>query len=177
MLHLLHGRAGVYLTINLLLAGLFVVMVLFLRRKNSFDPRLFVPVVLESSIYALTMGSLIVFVMVDLLHVNPQMWIAAAAGPEGIGPLEKLVVSLGAGVHEELLFRLIMVGGGVWLGVRVLGLSRGVAVVLAILLSSVLFSAAHHVVGGEPWTPGAFVYRILCGVFFAVLFQLRGFAV
>jgi hypothetical protein len=45
------------------------------------------------------------------------------------------------------------------------------------LVSAVLFSAAHHIVGGEPWRVGVFVYRILCGLIFAALFQWRGFAV
>jgi hypothetical protein len=33
------------------------------------------------------------------------------------------------------------------------------------------------VIGGEPWKLGVFVYRFLCGLFFATLFQTRGFAV
>ena len=37
-----------------------------LRHKQKFDPRLIVPVFIESAIYALTMGSLIVFVMTRL---------------------------------------------------------------------------------------------------------------
>jgi hypothetical protein len=179
MLHLLHGQKGLYLALNLGLAAAFAILVLVLRRNNTFDPRLFVPVLLESAIYALTMGSLIVFVMVDLLHVNPQMAILwpASTGVAQAGLLERLVLSLGAGVHEELVFRLGMVGGGVWLGTRVLGMQRWLAIALAVAVSSVLFSAAHHIIGGEPWRLGAFVYRILCGVFFAVLFQTRGFAV
>ena len=43
--------------------------------------------------------------------------------------------------------------------------------------AAALFSAAHHVVGAEPWHIGAFVYRFLCGLIFATLFQVRGFAV
>jgi membrane protease YdiL (CAAX protease family) len=75
------------------------------------------------------------------------------------------------------MFRLVMVGGGVWLLTRVLGLPRWLAIVIAFAVSSVLFSAAHHIVGGEPWRLGAFTYRLLCGLFFATLFQTRGLAV
>jgi hypothetical protein len=179
MLHLLHGNVQAYLAVNLALAIAFGALILVLRRNNTFDARLFVPVVLESAIYAVTMGSLICFVMVDLLHVDPKMWIAwpATTTPEHAGTLAKLVLAIGAGVHEELLFRLIMVGGGVWLLERGVGMRRWLAIALAFLISSVLFSAAHHVIGGEPFRVGAFVYRILCGLFFATLFQTRGFAV
>jgi membrane protease YdiL (CAAX protease family) len=123
------------------------------------------------------MGSLICFVMIDFLHIDPKLYISCATGPEQAGPMAKLVLSLGAGVHEELLFRLLMVGGGVWLFTHVLGLRRWLAVGLAIAISSALFSAAHHVIGGEPFRVGAFVYRALCGLVFAVIFQTRGFAV
>lgn len=177
MLRLLHGNAGTYLIVNIVLALVFLVMVLLLRRNNKFDARLFLPVLLESAIYAVTMGSLICFVMVDLLHIDPKLFIGCTTGPERAGLGAKLVLSLGAGVHEELVFRLIMVGGGVWLFTRGLGLRHWLAVALAISISSVLFSAAHHVIGGEPFRVGAFVYRILCGLVFATIFQTRGFAV
>jgi Type II CAAX prenyl endopeptidase Rce1-like len=177
MLRLLHGNASTYLLINLCLAAGFVILVLAMKRKNEFDPRLFIPVLLESAIYALTMGSLICLVMVDLLHVDPKLAIACATSPEQAGLLSKIVLSLGAGVHEELVFRLIMVGGGTWLLSNVLGLRRPIAIVFTMLVSSVLFSAAHHIIGGEPYRTGAFVYRILCGLIFASIFQWRGFAV
>ncbi len=177
MLHLLRGNATTYLLINVVLGLAFVVLMLVLRRNNSFDPRLFLPVLLESSIYALTMGSLICFVMIDFLHIDPKLLIGCAAGgaPPG-GLLPKLVLSLGAGVHEELLFRLVMVGGGVWLLTRGLHLRPWLAIALAMVISSLLFSAAHHVIGGEPFRVGAFVYRSLCGLVFATIFQSRGFA-
>lgn len=173
MLHLLHNDGSTYLVVNLALAAGFVLLMAALRRKNQFDPRLFVPVVLESAIYAVTMGSLICFVMVDLLHIDPKLSI----GPEQASFVSKLILSIGAGVHEELVFRLLMVGGGTWLLHHVLGLRRGFAVAIAMLVSAVLFSAAHHVIGGEPFRVGAFVYRILCGLMFAILFETRGFAV
>jgi hypothetical protein len=180
MLHLLHGNAGAYLAINVALALAFLVLVLVLRRKNSFDPRLFVPVLLESAIYALTMGSLICFVMVDVLHIDPKLFIGCSSGatsPEHASAAAKFILSLGAGVHEELVFRLLMVGGGVWLFERAFGFRRWLAIALAFAISSVLFSAAHHVIGGEPFHVGAFTYRILCGLVFATIFQTRGFAV
>src|SRR3954465_6336198 len=108
MLRLLHGNAGTYLLVNVGLAIGFLILVLVLRRKNTFDPRLFIPVLFESAIYALTMGSLICFVMIDLLHIDPKLAIACSATPAQASPGAKLVLSLGAGVHEELLFRLIM---------------------------------------------------------------------
>ena len=65
----------------------------------------------------------------------------------------------------------------VWVAGALFKLGRGASVVTAVLATSLLFSAAHHVIGGEPWHIGVFVYRTLCGLIFAALFWWRGFAV
>jgi hypothetical protein len=175
LLALLGQSRGTYLLVHLALALAFAVTVLVLRRRQQFDVRLFVPVVLESAIYALTMGSLILYVM-GLLHINP----ALAVGDDPLanaGPATRLLASIGAGVNEELLFRLILLTGTVALLEKLFSLRRWVAVAGAFLLTAALFSAAHHVIGGEPWRAGVFMYRFFCGLFFAALFQWRGFAV
>jgi hypothetical protein len=174
LLALLNGRIGIYILVNLAVALAFVVLLLLARRRDALDTRLFLPVLVESGIYAVTMGTLICVVMQDVLHVDPRL---ATAGPEAVGPLAKIILALGAGVHEELLFRLLILGGLLWGGQKLIGLPKAGALALAFIVSSLLFSAAHHIIGGEPWRLGAFVYRFLCGLFFATLFQTRGFAV
>jgi hypothetical protein len=179
LLRLLHGQLGLYLLVNALLLAAFVIAVALLRRKNEFTPRQIIPVVIESSLYAITMGALIVFVMTRILHIDPRLAIdvPAAAGPTEVGLFGRILISIGAGVHEELVFRLILLSSLVWIGAKALGLRRGLAVAIAFFASSLLFSAAHHVLGGEPWRIGVFTYRTLCGLIFATLFWVRGFAV
>jgi hypothetical protein len=179
MLELLHGQIGVYILVNLVLGLAFLLTVWLLRRKNEFDTGLFVPTLLESTLYAVFMGSFIVLLMQNVLHIDPRLAVGppAAAGGGSVGLVGKIVLAFGAGVHEELLFRLLLVSGVLVLGERLLGMPRLMAMVTAFLVSSVLFSAAHHVIGGEPWRLGVFVYRLLCGLIFATLFQVRGFAV
>jgi membrane protease YdiL (CAAX protease family) len=179
LLDLLHGQIGAYVLVNLGLGLLFVVLVLWFRRKNTFDPKLFWPVFFESGIYALTMGSLIVFVMQDVLHVDPSLRITATSpfGQRSPGPLSTIVLSIGAGVHEEFVFRLLLTGGLLLFFGRVVAMRRIFSIALSLFVSSLLFSAAHHVIGGEPFRLGAFVYRFLCGIFFAILYLIRGFGV
>jgi membrane protease YdiL (CAAX protease family) len=171
LIRVLQGRLWLYLAINGGLALAFVIAVLFLRRKNEFHPRQFIPVVIESSLYAVSMGFVIVFLMTRVLHVAPLATTQAHPGLLG-----KILLSFGAGVHEELIFRLFMFSAIAWLGTRALHLKRGWSLFAAYLVSALLFSAAHHVIGGEPWQLGVFVYRTLCGLVFAAIFQLRGFA-
>jgi membrane protease YdiL (CAAX protease family) len=109
-----------------------------------------------------------------LLRVDPRL----AAAPAARSLLDKLVLSLGAGVWEELVFRLLALGGLAWLFDRALKLRSWIAIVLAFALSSVLFAAAHHAgPHGEPFRLGAMVYRTCAGLVFATLYQLRGFAI
>ena len=175
LLSLLHGRIGIYILINLGLAAAFAITIAVLRGKNEFQVRMFVPVVVESSAYALLMGSFILFVMQDVLHVPPGL--STATSPANASVLGKIVLSFGAGVHEELVFRLILISALTAIGSRLLGLGRFANTAVAFLISSALFSAAHHVIGGEPWRVGVFVYRLLCGLVFATIFQVRGFGV
>jgi membrane protease YdiL (CAAX protease family) len=165
---------GAYLAYTAAVAVAFAVAVVLLRRKQKFDPRLIIPVFVESAIYALTMGSLIVFVMTKVLHVSPRL--AGGIAEQGLGA--RFVMSLGAGVWEETIFRLGIMTGLAVLLERVLGLGRWVAVALALVVSSFLFSAMHHIPPyGDPLHLGVFLFRVLAGCFFGLVYWFRGFAI
>ena len=84
---------------------------------------------------------------------------------------------LGAGIYEELLFRLILLSLLIW-AFRHAVASPRLGMILAVLLSSLLFSAAHHVGPcGLPFSAFDFVFRILAGVFFSLVFVYRGFGI
>lgn len=168
--------AGVkgFLVIQAGVLVLCLVLALYLRRSQKFEIRHFIPVLLESGIYALTMGTFIIFVMTDLLGINP----ALGGVLKEAGLFDGLVLSVGAGVYEELVFRLIILGGLHLIGLRLLKLRSWISLCLAFLISSVLFSIAHHIGPlGEPFRIGVFTYRFIAGLFFGALFQFRGFAI
>jgi hypothetical protein len=166
---------GAYLAYTVVVAVAFAIAVALLRRKQRFDPRLIVPVFVESAIYALTMGSLIVFVMTRVLHVSPRL-AGGVIADQGLGT--RFVMSLGAGVWEETVFRLGIMTGIAVLLERVLGFGRWVAVALGLVASAVLFSAMHHIPPyGDPLHVGVFVFRVLAGCFFGLIYWLRGFAI
>ena len=93
---------------------------------------------------------------------------------EGVG---RAIGFLGAGIYEELLFRLIMLSLLAW-GLKRLGVAGGKRMVIAVLLTSLLFSAAHYVGPyGEALEGFSFLFRFLAGIFFSVLFVYRGFGI
>ena len=106
---------------------------------------------------------------------------------------EDLLLDLGAGVYEEIVFRLMLLGGAAAL-LRIdpwhaffddearkssnhVFLRLGIAFVV-VLTSSAWFAAYHHIGdGGEPWTVSAFTFRFVAGLLFALLYFARGIAV
>jgi membrane protease YdiL (CAAX protease family) len=93
----------------------------------------------------------------------------------GEAALEQIISFVGAGVYEEMLFRLVLFSGLIWLfavsEVPAAGLLAG-------LISSVLFAAAHNIgPHGESFVPYVFLFRTLAGLYFAVLYRYRGFGI
>jgi hypothetical protein len=163
-----------YLLFLAAVVSLFAIVVGLLKRKQQFNGKVFLPVLLESVIYALTMGSLIVLVMTKVLGFPPTL----AAALERQGFVGRTVMSLGAGVYEETVFRLGLLGGSIAVFDKLLGMSRWAAVLGAFVLSSAVFSFAHYLPPlGDAFTFGSFTFRLLAGVVFGLLFKLRGFAV
>jgi membrane protease YdiL (CAAX protease family) len=114
-------------------------------------------------------------VMTHLLGVSPRL----AGGVVGQqGPLARVVMSLGAGVYEETVFRLGIMAGVAAVLQTVVGFARWIAVAVALAISALIFSAMHHIPPyGDPFSVGVFLFRALAGVFFGLLFYFRGFAV
>ena len=87
-----------------------------------------------------------------------------------------LLLSIGAGLYEELLFRLLAIALLGLLLEDVLALPRGWAALLAVAGSSLAF-AWYHFWGGMPIEAGRFAFYTLAGLYFAGLYVLRGFGV
>jgi hypothetical protein len=162
------GSRAMYLALYALVALGFLLWIRHTRRWGTLRLELAGPVILEAALYALTLGAL-VSLIVDRLF--------------GLGLTVPSVVSaLGAGVHEEVVFRLLLIAGLIALARPVgqrLGqpLGHALTVGLAIAVSSVVFAAAHHVGGhGEPWTVHAFAFRAVAGAAFAAIFWFRSLA-
>jgi hypothetical protein len=148
----------------------------------------------ESAVLAVVCGLAVGLVTAELLRALPQVaalapalpralhGLAATAGPDAplarLGAPAQLMLSLGAGLYEELLFRVVLVGALGVLARRVLGLGAVVSGVVAVGVGALAFSLAHHVGAyGDPFTAQAFTFRLVAGLFFSALFVLRGFGI
>jgi membrane protease YdiL (CAAX protease family) len=170
------GSRTAYLVIYAVAAAGFLLWIRHTRRWGTLRLELAGPVVLEAALYALTLGA-VVSMIIDRLFgalLGPLFGHVLGAGLV----LPSVISAVGAGVHEELVFRLVLIAGLLALARPVEhGLGRRVAVVLAIAVSSLMFAAAHHLgAHGEPWTGHAFAFRAVAGVAFAAIFWFRSLA-
>lgn len=126
--------------------------------------------VVESAIYAVLIGPL-------AIRIGVHFHILSAAGGEP-GPVLRGLLYVGAGVWEELVFRLLLMGGVIWITVSLLKGNRIVFSLFALLLSSFVFSAFHHVGAmAEPYAPGPFLFRFFAGMVLGSIFLFRGLGI
>lgn len=89
----------------------------------------------------------------------------------------QLVTFVGAGIYEEVLFRLGLFSLSVLL-LKLVLFPGPIAVPLAAVFSSVVFAAAHHVGPyGEPIHSPVFLFRAIAGLYFTAIYVARGFGI
>jgi hypothetical protein len=168
---LLGGRDGLIL-FGVVLLGTGTALVWRDRRRSGpLEGRVFLLMALESVVYALAFGLVVGTLTGVLLR-------GLALGPRGLGLATQLMISLGAGIYEELLFRVLLVGTLAWVGRRLFGWSTTGAGVFATLAGALVFSAFHYIGPyGDRLDLASFTFRAVAGVLFSGLYLLRGFGI
>ncbi len=169
----LGGRHGL-VAFGLLLLGVGAALVVRdVRRHGGVRPRLFLAMLAESVAWAMAFGSVTSWLTSVLLQGVPL-----AMGQQDRLPLAtQLMISLGAGIYEELLFRVLLVSGLVWLG-RKAGLGAVPAGIVATVAGALVFSAFHYVGAyGDELQLGSFTFRAIAGVLFSAMYLTRGFGI
>lgn len=143
------------------------------KKKIPLRPRYFGWIVAESAVYAVVVAFFVSGIIGSIFATT--LYSPYGQLMEGIGL--QLVLSVGAGVYEELLFRVLLVGG-LYLLLRRMLRQAGAAYVLAALVGALLFSAVHYIGAlGDVFTLSSFLFRFLFGLMLNVLFLVRGFGV
>jgi membrane protease YdiL (CAAX protease family) len=87
-----------------------------------------------------------------------------------------VAICLGAGIYEELVFRLILMAALSLLVKDLFGVGQKRAALLVVVAAGVMFSSYHYL-GAERFDFRTFLFRTLAGCYFGLLFTLRGFGV
>ena len=133
---------------------------------------------LESMLFALVLFGM-AHMQRALFASLPNASVCSSGGPVSAGVVGRLIGYCGAGIYEELLFRLMMLPA-IAGALRWAGLNWRLSWSWGIIATSLIFSAAHY----QLFTPGgyafdwySFTFRCAAGSFFAIVFVLRGFGI
>ena len=122
----------------------------------------------EAAIYSLLLGLVIRVVLSPIL--------LAVGGFGDPGVLQALALSLGAGLFEELFFRVILLNLLLFM-LRPLIRSELWNALLCVTLASLLFSLSHYVGNmADTFSIYSFLFRWIAGLLFSLLYYMRGFA-
>jgi hypothetical protein len=128
--------------------------------------------------FGMTLESSLLAFPVLALSTIMGLWMPLAAATKAGQLPGGIVLALGAGIYEELIFRLMAFTLLNVILIDLLRVNRKTALVIIVLGTSILFSAYHY------WSPysapfrwGDFLFRTLSGVYFGTLFIWRGFGV
>ncbi len=190
---LMHGFFDLFGVLGVMAPGLAIVAVLLAWHVLARHPWRIRPLVITGMALEAALWSLPLLVFGALMQRLGQMstGLEAAAALGGVGELgwqARLTISIGAGLYEELLFRMLAIAALHLIVKDLLQAGEGLARVAAVVGSAVAFALYHdQVYAGAAADPSAasflglliqpFIFYTAAGVFFAILYLLRGFGV
>ena len=158
-------------TATLISAAIAGGIILYRKRSElgSVKCRYFGYMIAESFVYAVVISLIISRFLGFILNISADFAL------EGMSKLQLIALSLGAGLYEELFFRVILVGFLVFVFKRSLK-SRNTAYALSATLAALLFSTVHYIGQmGDSLELGSFLFRFLFGLALNVVYVIRGF--
>jgi hypothetical protein len=132
----------------------------------------------EAGLLAIGFGLVIGTITAQLLGAAHLLAIGAPPAITTMSRPTRLMLSLGAGLYEELFFRVVLVTGLSTLCRVAFGMGRGGSSIVAVVVSAVLFSLFHYIPPyGDPFQIASFTFRLLSGIVFSALYATRGFGI
>lgn len=159
------------LSITLIFVALLGVVVLYRERERLSSLRLsyFLTMLIEASAYAFFLALLITSAIAGLFQM------IQTSPVESLSVLQQLALSLGAGLYEELFFRVILVSALLF-AFKYFFSKKYVAYILAMVLAAAIFSFVHYIGAlGDPFTMSSFLFRFLFGLALNAIYIWRGF--
>ncbi len=159
------------LSLTLIFVALLGIFVLYRERHklSTLKGSYFLTMLIEASVYAFVLALIISMTVSSLLQIAAPDTVAS------LSKLEQLALSLGAGLYEELFFRVILVSLLLFL-LKIFIEKKMLRYGLAMFIAAFLFSLVHYVGElGDPFMLGSFLFRFLFGLALNAIYILRGF--
>ncbi len=161
-------------SISLLIVALCGLFILYKERARLKTIRFkFFPLMIgEAMIYAVVVAFITQTLVALLLNISASDPINQLTG------LQKFALSLGAGIYEELFFRVILVSAFLLIFNKFFNNVKWASIAASVVLSALLFSAVHYIGSmGDPFTLSSFLFRFIFGLILNGIYVARGFGV
>ena len=146
--------------------------VIYYERKKEIPIRshYFLWMIGESVVYAIALGIVVGTTVGFIFSAFP-------APQESMSILQQVALSLGAGLYEELLFRVVLVSGVFYI-INLFGSNSNRSYFITAVIAALIFSAVHYTGSlGDTFTLSSFTFRFLFGLALNALYIVRGFGV
>jgi membrane protease YdiL (CAAX protease family) len=181
------GRNGT-LIFNLIIICIFFYAAFHLEKVKRKSPelaffplsfRIYMLMFLESAFYALLLGKasqflVNQFIIFSPLSTGPQTLSIPSFSANGIG----LILSIGAGVYEEIVFRLLLLGALYFVFVKICKINDGIGGFLSIIIGAIIFSSMHYVGAlSDTFSTESFLFRFIAGLILSTIYIFRGLGI
>jgi hypothetical protein len=165
------GKNG-SLIFNLLVIAFLFVSVFYVEKEYRFSSLIFIPMLMEGAVYSLFVGYVLGFVVYEVLFP------LALAKPFSADMWQGIVLSVGAGVYEEIVFRLLLVSLLYFIFTRLLKIKKPISAIISVLIGALIFAAVHYTgTLKDSFTYASFTFRLLSGLVLSAIFMFRGLGV
>ena len=165
------GKNG-SLIFNSLVIVFFFAAMFYIEKEHRLSILIFIPMFLESIMYAVFLGYGVSFVVYKVLFPS------TLASPISRDVWMGIILSVGAGVYEEIVFRLLLLSALYFLFANLLKVSKPISVVFSIIMGTLIFTSIHYVgTLGDSFTYTNFTFRLLAGIILSIIFMFRGLGV
>lgn len=173
---------GVSATGSLYLGGVVIIVVLLIwhvlnRESWRVQPATLGLMLIESMV--LTLPLLVLGQMIARSAVPAFAAQAVDSGSiAGLSTSAKLAISVGAGLYEELVFRMLLIAALHFFLVDVLKATHPVGFTVAVVVSAAAFTWYHDLAGaGGDLSMQRLLFFFVAGLYFGAVFALRGFGI
>ena len=145
--------------------------IFYIEKKNRLNCGIFIPMFLESAAYGFFLGYVTLFfahgyLPFDITNLYVQ------------GFIKGIIISLGAGIYEEILFRMLLLSILYFIIVKALRTNPIIGSLCSILICAFIFSIMHYIgPTGDSYSISSFSFRLVAGVVLSAIFVFRGLGI
>ncbi|HHT9130305.1 MAG TPA: CPBP family intramembrane glutamic endopeptidase [Candidatus Brocadiaceae bacterium] len=165
------GKNGSLIFNSLVIVFLFI-SVFYIEKKYQFSSIIFIPMLTESLAYALFIGYGVGFIVYKVLFTY------TLAKPFSMDKFLGIILSVGAGVYEEIVFRLLLLSALYFIFTNLLKINKPIGVTISVILGALVFTSMHYLGAlSDNFTYTNFTFRLLSGLVLSTIFMLRGLGI